>query len=639
MLRRLLIALLAGGASVFGYAPFEWYPLALIGIGVLAWLLGGVARTREGFALGFAWGFGAFVGGVSWLYVALERYGGMPALLAALAIALFCAYLALYPALAGATFVALQRRMKSPRVADGTDAARAARAVAAGAVAAGAGAAGAGEAGVGEAGAGEAGAGEAGAGEAGAGAAGADAVGAGLPANIGPSSAAFAGKPAPAIPSPAPSPTVGYAILGAALFAALWLLSEWLRGVMFTGFPWLALGYSQTPPSPLAGFLPLIGVYGVGGLAAFVAALVAFLPSRRTTVTRHWAPVAVVGLVLAVGMGLAGRAWTVPAGAPLQVALVQTNFEQSLKWDPERFAEVLQVNLDLVREAFQASVGFAGESPAQESALAETSPAPNFPSELRARPLPGVLVPALVVLPETTFPTLLDRLPEGYLDWLARLGREAGGDLVMGVFRRDEAGHIYNAAISLGSAPVQHYAKQHLVPFGEYSPPFFGWFYQLAQIPMSDQTRGAPDQPPMRFGDQQVALNICYEDLFGAELIRALPAATLMLNISNLAWYGDSLAQPQHLQIARVRALETGRPMLRSTNTGMTALVQPDGRVSGVLPEFERGVLRVEAQGYKGLTPYAHWGDWPALGLALLILMAAFLRRVRGSGLARESSP
>jgi apolipoprotein N-acyltransferase len=460
-----------------------------------------------------------------------------------------------------------------------------------------------------------------------------------LPANSGPSRAAFAGKPAPTVPSPAPSASVAYAILGAALFAALWLLSEWLRGMVFTGFPWLALGYSQTPPSPLAGYLPLIGVYGVGGLAAFVAALVAFLPSRRTTATRHWAPVAVVGLVLAVGMGLAGRAWTVPAGAPLQVALVQTNFEQSLKWDPERFAEVLQINLDLVREAFQASAGFAGESPAQESALAETSPASNFPGEPRARSSPGVPVPALVVLPETTVPTLLDRLPEGYLDWLARLGHEAGGDLVMGVFRRDEAGHIYNAAISLGSAPAQHYAKQHLVPFGEYSPPFFGWFYQLAQIPMSDQTRGAPDQPPMRFGDQRVALNICYEDLFGAELIRALPAATLMLNISNLAWYGDSLAQPQHLQIARVRALETGRPMLRSTNTGMTALVQPDGRVTGVLPEFERGVLRGEAQGYTGLTPYARWGDWPALGFALLILIAVFLRRIRGSGLARERSP
>ena len=535
MRRRVVVALLAGGASVFAYAPFEWYPLALIAVGMLAWLLAGVARIRHGFALGFAWGFGAFVGGVSWLYVALERYGGMPAPLAALAIALFCAYLALYPGLAGAAFVALLRRRTGLRSS--------VAAAAAGAV--------------------------------------------GASAHAGVEHSLSADKPA-ACASAAPTGPV----LAAALFGALWLLAEWLRGVVFPGFPWLALGYSQTPPSPLAGYLPLIGAYGVGGLAAFVAALVVFLPAGRGTPARRWAPVAVVGVVLVLGMGLAGRAWTVPIGAPLPVALVQTNFEQSLKWDPDRFADVLQVNLDLVR------AGFADDER-----------------------------PALVVLPETTLPTLLDRLPEGYLDWLARLAGEAGGDLVMGVFRRDEAGHIYNAAISLGTAPLQHYAKQHLVPFGEYSPPLFGWFYKLAQIPMSDQTRGARDQAPMHFGDQRVALNICYEDLFGAELIRTLPEATLLLNISNLAWYGDSLAQPQHLQIARVRALESGRPMLRSTNTGMTALVQPDGSVAGVLPEFERGVLRVEAQGFTGLTPYARWGDWLAIVAALLVVAAVVAAR------------
>lgn len=526
MVRRLLIALLAGGASVFGYAPFEWYPFALVSLGVLAWSLGRATGVREAFALGFAWGFGAFMAGVSWLYVALERYGGMPAPLAALAIALFCAYLAIYPGLAGAAFAALQRRI----------AARPAR----------------------------------------------GAVGAGLAVKAADERALVAGKATPAAQVRAAAP-----LRSAALFAALWLLSEWLRGVVFTGFPWLAVGYSQTPPSPLAGYLPVVGAYGVGGLAAFVAALVAFLPSAGAALRQRWVPVGVVAVVLALGAGLAGRSWTAPSGAPLPIALVQTNFEQSLKWDPARFADVLQANLDLVRDAFMA-------------------------------PRP----PALVVLPETTLPTLLDRLPAGYLDWLAQLAREAGGDLVMGVFRRDEAGHIYNAAVSLGTAPVQHYAKQHLVPFGEYSPPLFGWFYRLVEIPMSDQTRGARDQAPMHFGDQRVALNICYEDLFGAELIRALPAATLMLNISNLAWYGDSFAQPQHLQIARARALETGRPMLRSTNTGMTAVVQPDGRVTDVLPAFERGVLRVEVQGFQGLTPYARWGDWLALAVAVVLVLA-----------------
>ena len=502
MTRRLLAALLAGGASVFAFAPFDLFPLAFLGLGVLAWLLGRALRAREAFALGFAWGFGAFIGGVSWLYVALERYGGMPAPLAALAITLFCAYLALYPGLAGTAFVSLQRR-------------------------------------------------------------------------IGARSAA-----SPAMP-----------IRSAALFAALWSLSEWLRGVVFTGFPWLAIGYSQTPPSPLGGLLPVIGVYGVGGVVAFVGALLAFTPRADWLRPRRvWRLALTVALLFAGGAGLLGRSWTTPIGQPLPIALVQTNFEQSLKWDPARFADVLQANLDLVRESFM-------------------------------QPQP----PALVVLPETTLPTLLDRLPEGYLDWLAQLARQAGGNLVMGVFRRDEAGQIYNAAVSLGAAPVQRYAKQHLVPFGEYSPPLFGWFYRLVDIPMSDQTRGAPDQPPMRFGDQKVALNICYEDLFGAELIRALPAATLLLNISNLAWYGDLLAQPQHLQIARVRALETGRPMLRSTNTGMTAVVQPDGSVAAVLPAVERGVLRAEVQGHQGMTPYARWGDRPALLAAAIVFLLAAL--------------
>ena len=500
MRRRVGLALLAGGAGVLAFEPVGWFPLMFLCLAALARLLRDVERTREGFWIGFAWGWGAFITGVSWLYVALNRYGGMPAPLAGLAIALFCAYLALYPALVAALFVRLR--------------------------------------------------------------------------SLGRGSAPLA---------------------AAALFGASWLLGEWLRGVVFTGFPWLAVGYSQTLPSPLAGYLPVIGVYGVGGLLAFVAAWLGLANWQRAGAL--WRTALICVAVLGGGALLSMRAWTTPVGEPVRIALAQTNFEQSLKWDPERFADVLQVNFDLVRDAF-------------------------------LRPDP----PAILVLPETTLPTLLDRLPEGYLEALARLAHDAGGNLVLGAFRRDDAGHIYNAAISLGSAPVQHYAKQHLVPFGEYSPPLFGWFYQLASIPMSDQTRGASDQAPMVLDGQQVALNICYEDLFGAEIIRALPQATLLLNISNLAWYGDSFAQPQHLQIARVRAIETGRPMLRSTNTGMTAVVQPDGSVSAVLPEFERGVLRASVQGYAGLTPYARWGDRLALAAAAFVLVLIGLRRARRAG-------
>lgn len=189
MRRRVPLALLAGAASVLAFEPFGWFPLMFASLAMLAGLLGRAERTREGFWIGFAWGWGAFTAGVSWLYVALNHYGGMAAPLAALAIALFCAYLALYPALAGAAFVRLRRLGGRPRPGAG-------------------------------------------------------------------------------------------ALPGAALFGALWLLGEWLRGVLLTGFPWLAAGYSQTPPSPLAGYLPLLGVYGVSALLAFLSALPALADWR-----------------------------------------------------------------------------------------------------------------------------------------------------------------------------------------------------------------------------------------------------------------------------------------------------------------------------------------------------------------------
>jgi len=495
-LRRQGAALLAGGASVLAYAPFGLFPLVFVALGLLFWLLGPAARFADttprhkmgkGFAVGFAWGLGAMLGGVSWLYVALNRYGGLPMPLAALAVLLFCAVAALYTGFAGGLFSVLRR-----------------------------------------------------------GRAGSDAL----------------------------------------LFAAIWLLFEWTRGWAFTGFPWLATGYSQSPPSPLAGFAPVFGVYGVGGLAALLSAL-----AVGALQARNWRPAVLAALILGCGFGLRQIAWTAPVGDPIKVALIQTNIEQSLKWRPELLQKWLEHNLALVRD-----------NPAQ-----------------------------LVVLPETTIPLLVDYLPSGYLDAIGHLALRNGGDVIFGTFTRDADGHIFNAAISRGRSPAGHYAKQHLVPFGEYSPPLFHWFYDLVNIPMADQTRGAASQPPLALGSQKVAINICYEDVFGEELIRSLPEATLMLNLSNLAWYGDSFAQPQHLQIARLRALETGRPMLRSTNTGMTALVSPDGQVAAVLPPFEAAALHVEVRGYAGLTPYARWGNWPAVAAASLVLGLASVARRRRS--------
>lgn len=362
----------------------------------------------------------------------------------------------------------------------------------------------------------------------------------------------------------------------ALFFAGLWALGEWLRGTLFTGFPWLAAGYSQSPPSPLAGWASVLGVYGIGFLVALAGGLLAGSWRRPAS----WAAVA---LLAAGGMVLRAMEWTVPTGAPVNISLLQGNVPQSYKWDPER----LPLSID----------GYV--------ALARTHPA------------------QLTVLPETALPLFFDEVPRDVLRALT-----THGDALIGVAVGLADGGYTNGAVAVTPGlVVSAYAKRHLVPFGEYAPPGFAWFFRLARIPLSDFTAGPPRQPPLAVAGQRVAPNICYEDLFGEELLDVLPAATLYINLSNTAWFGDSLAQPQHLQIARLRAIETGRPMLRATNTGMTAMVNPDGSVAAALPAFTRGALVVAAQGRGGMTPFARWGNTLALALAVGACVAGRRRR------------
>ncbi|OIR06878.1 apolipoprotein N-acyltransferase [mine drainage metagenome] len=461
-----LSALLLGAATVLGFAPFHAYPLPPLALALLIVLWRRGNTPRRAALLGFLWGLGFFLAGVSWVYVSMHDFGGMAAPLAALATLLFCAYLALYPALAGWLFA----RFKS-------------------------------------------------------GTAGRDAL----------------------------------------LAAGAWTLCEWLRGWLLTGFPWLSLGYSQAPGSPLAGFASTLGVYGVGFMAALIAALLAS--------SRNWRPLLVIVLLLACGQILYRMDWTHPVGAPLTVSLLQGDVAQDTKWDPEQ----LQRSLDTYGR------------------LARAHPA------------------QLTVLPETALPVFFDELPAGYLDRLT-----ANGPVLAGTVVRTRSGGYTNAAVALvpGTRP-QAYAKSHLVPFGEYVPAGFSWFLALMRIPMSDFTAGPSGQLPLAIAGQQVMPNICYEDLFGEEIIRALPRATLLINLSNTAWFGHSLAQPQQLEIAQLRALETGRFMLRATNTGMTAAVRPDGVVAAALPAFAIDALTVKVQGYTGITPYSRWGN------ALIVLIAA----------------
>jgi apolipoprotein N-acyltransferase len=233
----------------------------------------------------------------------------------------------------------------------------------------------------------------------------------------------------------------------------------------------------------------------------------------------------------------------------------------------------------------------------------------------------------LVVLPESVLPLPLSYLPQATLDALAEVPRR-GSSLIFGIFVEEPRGLYYNSAIGLApDGTSQRYSKRHLVPFGEFIPWGFRWFVDRMQMPIGDQQRGAAFQPPMQLAGQRIAVNICYEDLFGAEIRQAWRdpglAPTMLLNLSNLGWFDDSLALPQHLQISRLRALETGRPVLRATNTGATAIIDARGQVVAQLPHLTRGVLSGEVQGHAGHTPYLRFGDAPALALIALALVAA----------------
>ncbi len=374
----------------------------------------------------------------------------------------------------------------------------------------------------------------------------------------------------------------------ALLMPAIWVLVEWTRGMIFTGFPWLAMGYAHTD-SPLAGYASLFGVYGVSLIAAVSSGLLVIWWRERWSRMGRLALAVFAGLWLA-GAGLRMVAWTQPQGEPFSVALVQGNFAQELKFDRDRLVETLEIYRYLTLQ-----------------------------SDAR-----------LTVLPETAFPLLRQELPQVLVDQFVAHAREQAGGVLFGTFAREgEAFHNSVFAIT-GSSDEQRYHKQHLVPFGEFIPlrPVLGWFInEVLNIPMGDLSSGGTEQPLLDVAEQRVAVNICYEDVFGEEIIRSLPQASLLVNVTNDAWYGNSHAAEQHNQISRMRALETGRMMLRATNTGVTSIIGVDGRVLQQLPQHQTGVLRGMAQGYEGATPYVRWGNAGVMLLIFSMLALAWRRR------------
>jgi apolipoprotein N-acyltransferase len=496
----LLAALGAGILHALSFAPRDLPWLQLLALAVLFALTTRVATMRAAAGLGFAFGLGWFGVGVSWVYVSMHVYGLMPAVLAGAATAAFCAFLALYPALA---LAAAQRIAPDARL-----------------------------------------------------------------------------RLTLALP-------------------AVWVLSEWLRGTLLTGFPWLASGYAHTD-SALAGFAPLAGVYGITLVAAVLAGALALLtlPFAQRGWRGYVWTASVIGVALGGGLLLRTATWTQPAGPPISVRLGQANIPQDTKFGPEGLVRAFDSHWALMQ---------------------------------------GARVD-LIALPESVFPVPLQFVPSRYVDAFREFADARRTAVIFGVFIEEPAEHYFNSAVGIapGDPKLRRYSKRHLVPFGEFIPIGFRWFVDLMQMPIGDQQRGRADQQPMELAGQRIAVNICYEDLFGEEIIQAWrtggPPPTILLNVSNLAWFEDSGALPQHLQISRMRALETQHPMLRATNTGATAIIDSRGIVAAALPFRVAGALDGLVQGYTGTTPYIRFGNGPALGACGILLAVALLarRRLRG---------
>jgi len=490
----LTLAALLGAAHSLPFAHTWAWPLQMAVVAALAWRASLATPWRAAW-IGLAFGTAWLAAGTWWLFISLHTYGGLPAWLAVVAIALLSAFLSLYLAAALAMFA----RGRS-----------------------------------------------------------------------------------------------GSAVRDALLFGAVWLLAELARGVIFTGFPWVASGYSHVD-SPLATLAPWLGVYGIGFVAAVLAAGLVLGRGRA------W-PIAALALVLGGGALLGPGRFSQPNGT-LTVTLLQGNVAQD-----EKFAMA-----------------------AMPQALAWTSK-----SLLAARG-------ELVVAPETVIPLLPSQLDAGYWKAIAEHFQRGPQAVLLGLPLGDPELGYTNSAAGISAATAQQpngfyrYDKHHLVPFGEFIPFGFRWFTELMNIPLGDFNRGPVGAPSFAFHRERIGANICYEDLFGEELAArfedAANAPTIFANISNIGWFGDTIAITQHLEISRMRALEFQRPMLRATNTGATAVIDHTGRVTASLPRLTQGVLDAEVQGRTGLTPFAWWasrfGLWPLTLLALLIVASAVFARRR----------
>ena len=485
-----LLVLFAGAAAVTAFAPFGWFPVAVLSLAVL---FGQWQRDtpKQAFQHGLLFGAGFFGAGISWVFISINVYGHVPVPAALLVTLGLIAFLSLYPALLGYLLVRVFR-MSS------------------------------------------------------------------------------------------------VAVLLVALPAG-WVVAEWLRGWVFSGFPWLNIGSSQID-SPLGAYGPMLGVYGTGWTVAVSAALLVLVFR-----TRQRLPGLALLLLLWGGGYFLGRvAWTEPRGDALQVSLVQGNISQEDKWAPENLLSTFSRYVELTFNDQDVD---------------------------------------LVVWPETAIPAFYDQVEDNFIAYLETELAKTGASLLTGIPVLEKTHWEYfNAVISLGGEQAFYY-KQHLVPYGEYLPLrwLIGNTLDALAVPNADFSRGSDSQTLLQAAGYPVSSSICYEVVFGEQIIRDLPEAAMLVNVSNDAWFGRSLAPHQHLEMARMRARETGRPMLRATNTGISAIIDHEGNIVEQSPQFETAVVKGSVIPMQGATPYVLLGNVPIVVFSLvsLLLCGSACRRKR----------
>jgi apolipoprotein N-acyltransferase len=485
-----LAVLLAGALAVTAFAPYGWYPVAILSLAVLfsQWLKD---SPRRAMLHGGLFGLGFFGTGVSWVFVSVYTYGHVPVAASILVTVVFVSVLSLYPALLGY----LLGRVRA-------------------------------------------------------------AAGGLLPLPV---------------------------------FAAGWIVAEWLRGWLFTGFPWLNIGSSQVD-SLLAAYAPVVGVYGVGlALALSAAFLVAVIRGRQRLASLLFL------IVIWAGAWFVDRLeWTSPVEENLRVALVQGNISQEEKWLPENVEKTLAryTELSFSRQDID-----------------------------------------LVIWPETAIPAFYHQVTDSFIPYLESRLQERDMSMLTGIPLLDKTEwKYYNTVVSVGAKRMFYY-KRHLVPFGEYLPlrGIIGTTLDALAVPNADFSRGDDAQQLIEVAGYAVGTSICFEVAFSEEVAAQLPQAALLVNVSNDAWFGDSLAPHQHLEMARMRSMETGRPMLRATNTGISAIIDYDGAILARSAQFETAVVTGTIAPRQGATPYVRFGNVPVIGLcSILLLLAWLVRRPRG---------